>query len=441
MAPEIKFSPKGTQKLNLTQDMKLDLVILQLPLHKLKVLTTQQLEENPVLEQELNEELPADREEAKFDGYSEASHDEDNDQHRGISAPTTLGDHLLRQLSLFVPSPEQYKIGEFIIGNLDENGYLNSTVEDMAQATRANAAEVELMLFLIQTFDPIGVAARDLKECLSIQLRAKDLGHTLAFTLVQEHLETLEKRKYEGLAQTLSLPLEIVKEAVKEIGRLEPKPGRIFHSETTVHLIPDAIVKKNEDGYEIIMNTGDLPRLTLNETYRGMIKQKDTPSEAKEYLRERIKAARSLISSVNRRVETVRNVVEAIVAEQKGFLEAGVTALKPLTLDDIAKVTGNDKSTISRTVNNKYLQTPSGIVELSYFFHSQVKQDKEAGISSEAIKSKITDLISAENKAGPLSDQKIVDILQEGGITLSRRVVTKYRKQLNIPSSQLRKER
>lgn len=435
---------KLTYKLKLTPQMRLHINLLQMPLIKLKDFIKQQAGENPLLDIEPPRKAKEDI--AKFEASATDSTYGPGDQKKRdyreslLIYPTTLAEHLSRQLHLLAISEDECDIGELIIGNIDNNGYLKSPIEDIANSAKASASKVEKVLFLIQTFDPIGIGARDLRECLLLQLTSKGKYTPLAYQIVDKYLPYLEKKRYDYIAGKLKVSSEKVKEVMKEIANLEPKPGRSFSAERVVRLVPDAVLRKIKQGYEVISNTSELPRITLNEKYKKMIKEKTTPKDARDYLRERIKAARSLINAVKRRGETIQKVIESIVSIQKDFLDNEGAGLKPMTLDEVASKVGKHKSTVSRAISNKYLETSRGILELRYFLSSGVKQKSGEYLSSKAIKSKIADLIIKEKKGRPLSDQKIVGLLKEDGISISRRTVTKYRKQLKILSSQSRRE-
>jgi len=398
-----------------------------MPLVKLKEHIKEQLEENPLLDIEKTELSRKPKEKLKEDlNYDFAAN------------PPTLQEHLLKQLHSFTNSDDEGKVGELIIGNIDDDGYLKASMEEISKTAETRVSIVKKTLSLIQTFDPVGVGARDLRECLLLQLKAKGTENTLAGQIVDKYLPYLEKKRFNYIARELKVPAEKIKEAMKEIAKLEPKPGRSSNTEKTIRLIPDAILRKNKERYEVILNDWELPSITLNNKYRQMIKQKDTDKDAKRYLQERLKAARSLIDAIKRRKGTVRRVIEEITHVQKDFLDNGVAKFKPMTLEQIAKRIGKHKSTISRTITNKYLQTPYGIVELRYFLNSGVKQKNGEFFSSKAIKSKIKDLIEKRDKDGLLIDQKITQLLKQEGISISRRTVAKYRNQLKILSSKSR---
>ncbi|MBU0605513.1 MAG: RNA polymerase factor sigma-54 [Candidatus Omnitrophica bacterium] len=432
MQLELKPANKLIYKLRLTPQMRLAINLLQMPLVKLKEFVEKQVEENPLLNLE-NIKPP------KEVNYDFTSEEDQNYKESLITKPATLQDHLLSQLQLLADSDDVREIGELIIGNINDDGYFECPIEDIkSESRKITQSEVEKVLSLVQTFDPIGIGARDLRECLLLQLRSKGSDNSLAYQIVDKYLPDLQNKRYNYIAKKLKVPVEKIKEAIKEIANLEPKPGRSFSTERPVYLIPDAIVRKNKDGYELIPNDWELPRITLNEKYKRMLKQKDTPEDAKVYLNERLNAARSLINAISKRRETIRQVTQTIVSIQNGFLENGATDFKPMTLEQIAKRIGKHKSTVCRAVTGKYLQTPQGIFELRSFLSSRVKQENGNFLSSKAIKSRTKNLIENENKEKPLTDEEIVDLFKKDGVSVARRTVAKYRDQLKILSSKTR---
>ena len=440
--PRTKTLVRGelTYKLRLTPQMRLAISLLQMPLVKLKDYVKQQVEENPLLEIE-NKEVPL-KEVGSDLNYSSNEDEEERQNYKEslITKPTTLSDHLLNQLHLFVNSDEERKIGEAIIANIDDNGYLKSSIEEIAKSTQATPLGVEKVLSLVQTFDPVGVGARDLRECLLLQIKAKGEENSLAGRIIDKYLSYLEKKRFEFIAKKLKVPVERIKDAIKEIAHLEPKPGRSFNTERAVRLMPDAILERNNNKYEVMLNDWELPSLKVNPKYKRMLNQKDITEDTKKYLKERFEAAKFLINAINKRKETIQQVTEAIVYIQRDFLDNGMQNLKPMTLSQIANLVGKHKSTVSRTVSNKYLQTPDGIFELRHFLNSGVKQKNGEFYSSKAIKSKIKELIENEDKENPLTDQEIADLLKLENISISRRTIAKYRNQLKILPSQSRQE-
>lgn len=436
MPLEVKLQPKLTYKLRLSPQIKLALNLLQLPLAQLKEYIKEEIEKNPLLE-------PSEDTTSSYESdILWTEEDEDKKQYREslISASPTLQEHLSRQLHLFSSSEDERKIGESIIGNINDNGYLDCSIEKIVESNRTTKFQVEKVLALIHTFDPIGVGARDLRECLWLQLRTKEEENSLAGLIVDKYLPFLEKKRYGYIAKKLKRSVEEIKDAIKEIAKFQPKPGCSFSQEITQRLIPDAILKKNKDGYEVIPNDWELPRFGLSAKYKEMLKKNDTPTEVKEYLQERLKAGRSLIDAVNKRKETIQKILEEIVYAQKDFLDNGVTHFKPLTLSQIADRIGKHKSTVSRAISNKYVHTPYGIFKLRDFINSGVKQENGELFSSKSIKAKIKALIESEKKKKPLSDLEISSCLKQEGIFVSRRTITKYRHQLKILPSKSRRE-
>ena len=451
MLLEVKPIPKLTYKLRLTPQTRLALNLLQLPLTKLKEYIKEEIEKNPVLEPvDSVSALPKERFEASIPGLRERQSGmempwpEESEEKRQfketlIIKQPTLRDHLLRQLQLFARTDNDRGTGEAIIDSISDDGYLRCSIEDIAKSAGTTKLHAEGALSLIQTFDPIGVGARNLRECLLLQIEPT-LKQVPAGRIVDKYLPFLEKKRYKYIAGKLKVSVDMVKEAVKEIARLEPKPGRSFCAERALPVVPDVTLRKNKEGYEIVLNDRELPRITINDKYRKLMKQSDTPEDAKEYLRERFRAAESLIHAVKRRRETIQKVIEDIVYAQKDFFDNGGSNFKPMTLEQIAKRIGKHKSTVSRAVNNKFLHTPHGIFELRYFLNSGIEQENGETCSSRNIKDKITELIKKEDKERPLSDRKITSQFRQEGLSVSRRAISKYRGELKILPSGSRRE-
>lgn len=418
MSLKIQLLPKLTHKLKLSPQIKLSLTILQLPLVNLKEYIIAQIEENPLLRDTDNEAALSDNRQqlpSKLDSLP--------DQQNLITKPVALSEHLLKQLRIFADS-QDYKIGELIIDNINEDGYIKDSLE------KINEPRLNKILSLIQTFDPPGIGARNLRECLLIQLKANGEKNSFAFQIVDKYLPYLEKKRFTYLAKKLHTSIETIKEAVKRIAALEPKPCRAFDTDKPVYLIPDIIIKKNKNNYEVMFNDDQLPRITINEKYKKMLREKNTPPDVKNYLKEKLLAAQTLITAINKRKQTIQQISKEIVNTQKKFFDKGISNLTPLTLSKIAGKIGKHKSTVSRAMSNKYVQTPHGILELKYFLSSEIKQKNKTPLSSKAIKSMIKSMITKEKE--PYSDQRITDYLNQKGIVISRRTVTKYRGQLKI---------
>lgn len=448
---EVKLIPKLTYKLRLSPQIKLSLNLLQLPLVKLKEYIIEQIEKNPFLESVDSEAAHTDkqirditREETKSEmDWTEEDEERKQYQETLIAAALTLQDHLLKQLYLLTDVEEEHKIGEEIIGNIDDDGYLRCSVEKIAESGKMTTSQAKKVLSFIQTFSPMGIGARDLRECLLLQLKAKQEENSLAGKIVDKYLSFLEKKQYKFIAKKLSVSggkvsVEEIKEAIETIAKLEPRPGRSFSAEKTLRLIPDAILKRSKDGYEIILNDWELPSLTINAKYKEMLEQDNISGDARIYLRERLNAAKTLIGAINKRRQTIQDVFCDIVNFQKDAFNKESADFKPMTLAQIAKRIGKHKSTVSRAMANKYLQTPQGILELRYFLNSGVKQENGDFFSSRNIKLTMLEWIKFEDKGKPLTDQEIVNRFKRNGIFISRRAIAKYRKQLKILPSKSR---
>jgi len=455
-----KLTQKMVQRMALTPQMRQSIHILQLPLLELKAYLEQQMQENPVLEDEQESEFKQDASDRETERLIELSNEDRKDSESYLNNPgysqeemkqkqnyreslitklPTLQEHLLKQLGLHPLNEIDYKIGELIIGKIDENGYFQETLEEVAQALKAGLGDVQKVLSLIQTFEPQGVGARNLKECLLIQLNSKGEHNSLAYQVVENYLVDLAKNRSELIARRLKVPLESVKQAFKEVSALEPKPGQVYGRVETRHILPDITVEKAEAKFEITINAHELPPLKISAQYKRLLNQKDTAVEVKRYLKEKLGSALWLLKAVNQRQETIRKVAECIVRTQKEFFELGCGHLKPLTMKQVAQSVGRNESTISRVVNSKYIQTPYGVFELSYFFSGSFKTDSKDAISADALKSQIAALVEKEEQQHPLSDAKIINILRARGINIARRTVAKYREELKILPSHLRK--
>lgn len=352
----------------------------------------------------------------------------------------SLQDHLLWQLHLLGGTSEDLNIGGEIIGNINDDGYLTATVEEIAQKSAAEPIKVEGVLAKIQEFDPTGVGARDLKECLILQ--AKQLGDDsrALITVINEHLEDLECHRYEAIAKKMCIPMERVNELSKTIAEMDPKPGRPFSQESPQYITPDVYVQKVGNEYEVVLNEDGLPRLKISNFYRrSLMKGSEVGGQTKAYIQDRLRAAVWLIRSIHQRQRTLYKVSSSIVKFQKEFFDKGISRLKPLVLKDVAEDIEMHESTVSRVTTNKFMHTPRGIFELKFFFNTGIHQLEGGGIASEAVKSKIQNLVEEEDSTDPLSDQKIAEILKGHNIDIARRTVAKYREMLKIPPSSKRR--
>jgi RNA polymerase sigma-54 factor len=353
----------------------------------------------------------------------------------------SLSDHLLWQLHLSTSDPHLVKGGEWLIGNLDDDGYLRAALDELAQQSGLPVQEMERALELVQSFDPLGVGARDLRECLLIQARQMDLQGTLVEKIIQGHLPDLEKRKFQNIAKVLTVTSQEVMEASQVIiHELEPKPGRPYLPSDTNYVVPDVYVIKVEDRYVIQLNDEGLPRVRINPYYRKLLAHKESIDHVtKEYVEERLRSAQWLIKGMEQRNKTIYRVAESIVKFQLEFFDRGITHLKPMVLKDVAEDIGMHESTISRVTTNKYMHTPQGIFPMKYFFTTGFSVGAGPEISSLTVKDVIQKMIKEEDPAAPLKDQQIVDALKAHGIDIARRTVAKYREELRIPPTSVRK--
>lgn len=445
-----------SQKLVMTPQLKQAIKILQLATIELDQYIEQQIETNPILEmneveEKYEEEIIKQKEEQinwkeyveDFDNYeySKGAYNSDNEfnYENIISRDTTLQEHLLFQYHITIFDYKYKEIGEYIIDNLNENGYLTIKVEDIAKVFQEECSTVEDILQVIQTFDPPGVAARSLKECLLIQLKQMGISNAHIVDIIENYLEEVAQNKYPYIAKKLGITALEVQEICDFIRTLEPKPGRRFASSNNNYIHPDAVIKKIGSEYLVILNDRNAPRLTIRDDYRKLLSSGEGDSEATKFLNEKLNSAIWLIRSIEQRRQTIYRVVEMIVKKQKSFFEYGKKHLKPMTLKEIADEIEVHESTVSRATNGKYVETPMGTFELKYFFSSGVEGLDGEGISAESIKNYIKEIVDAENPNKPLSDDKICKSLSNQGINISRRTVAKYRDDLNIASSSKRK--
>lgn len=357
-----------------------------------------------------------------------------------LSTTASLADHLEWQLRMTSMDEKTREIGEAIIGNIDEHGYLQASVDELRDMGDYSAGEVEAALAVVQAFDPVGVGARDLKECLLLQLSQLDLGDTPIKTMVSEHLDHLQNHRFNEIAKAMKLPLEEVIHHCEIIRRLDPQPGSKFTNERSHYVTPDVYVVKVDGGYEIVLNEDRLPQLRISSVYRRMLENKsDDNQETREYVKDKLRSALWLIKSVDQRQKTIYKVANSIVRQQQEFLDNGLEHLRPLVLRDVAIDIGMHESTVSRVVSNKYIHTPQGVCEMKYFFHSGIASVGGDHVSSVTIKRRIRKIVEEENPKKPLSDSKIVKILEDEGLVLARRTIAKYREELRIPPSNQRK--
>jgi RNA polymerase sigma-54 factor len=357
-----------------------------------------------------------------------------------LSTTASLADHLEWQLRMTSTPEKSREIGEAIIGNIDEHGYLQATVEELRDMGAYSVEEVEAALAVVHLFDPVGVGARDLKECLLLQLERLDLGDTPINEMVSEHLDHLQNHRFNEIAKAMKLPLDEVIHHCEIIRELDPQPGSKFTNERSHYVTPDVYVVKVDGKYEIVLNEDRLPQLRISSVYRRMLENKsDDNQETREYVKDKLRSALWLIKSVDQRQKTIYKVANSIVRQQQEFLDNGLEHLRPLVLRDVAIDIGMHESTVSRVVSNKYIHTPQGVCAMKYFFHSGIPSVGGDHVSSVTIKRRIKNIVAEENPKKPLSDSKIVKILEDEGLVLARRTIAKYREELRIPPSNQRK--
>ncbi len=487
MAFNLKQSLKLSQQLLMTPQLQQAIKLLQLSRVELEEFVTQQLAENPVLEEGMvessEERIQSEREREKSEDQIMAEHmssaselmdnnggesasdvdwetyykqsdrqgptastqtvarDDDYPSHENLAREGTLNDYLVSQLGELDLDDEELKIASEIIGNIDERGYLEVGIDELAVSMGVSVEAIDDILDVVQRLDPIGVGARDLKECLNIQLKLRRLKNGIVEKIVDQHIADLETRNFQKIAKSLKLPIETIIENVQIIADLEPVPGRQFGSIETQFVVPDVYVFKVSGEWIVSLNEEGLPHLRVSKIYEDMLNSMAaTASEDKDYISDKLKSATWLIKSIQQRQRTILRVTEKLVERQKDFFERGIEHLRPMVLRDIAEDIEMHESTISRVTNNKFVHTPQGIFELKYFFNSSVSRSGGDDLASASVKKMIADLVKDEDPKKPLADQKIVDLLDERGIQLARRTVAKYREQLGILPSSKRKK-
>ncbi len=480
MALESRLELKLSQKLVLTPQLQMAIKLLQMPQLELSQALSQELVENPFLEETMDLDFEAPGEaavkEEKEEEETVRDHDdteiplekmltfsaEDYFEERSsdgrdlgyftpgnvtqpsfeyfLSAATDLFDHLLWQLRLSKEDEEVRRVGEQIIGNIDENGYLRMTVEEIRELARTDAETADRAMRLIQSFDPPGIAARNISECLQLQLKTLKLGGTLVEHLVLNDLGDVGKKKYAQLARKYGVPAEDITAAVRIIEGLDPKPGRNFAPNDVNFITPDVYIVKTESGYQIVLNDEGLPKLRINSYYQRLLSQRNLiPKEDRQFLEDKLRSAIWLMKSLDQRNKTIYRVTECILEFQREFFDRGVNFLKPLNLKDVAAELSLHESTISRVTSNKYLSCPHGLYSFRFFFSNAI-QSGSGDLSSTTVKEMIKKIVAEEDPRRPLSDMRIVEIFRSQNITIARRTIAKYREELKIPSQSQRKK-
>lgn len=356
-----------------------------------------------------------------------------------LATGTSLQEHLLEQVRLSEVTDEQRPIADMLIGNIDDYGYLKATVEEMAFSTSLPPEQIADVLKVIQSFYPPGVGARDLRECLMLQLERQGRQKTLEYRIVRDFMDALGKRRIPEIARGTEEDVVDVQKAIARIGLLEPRPGRAFLPDNDQYVLPEVFVVKQGEEFVVTTNNEQIPHLRISNTYKDLMAKADASSEVREYIREKIRAGKFLIKSLHQRQQTILNIGREIVNRQREFMEKGVAFLKPLTMVQVAEVVGVHETTVSRAVSGKYMQTPQGVFEMKYFFTSGIQTASGEGMSNTSVKDMIADIFQSEEHSKPLSDQEVVMMLSAKGIVIARRTVAKYRSELNILPSNLRK--
>jgi len=469
MAISQKLHTRLVQKLILTPSLQQAIKLLPMTTLELAEMLNQEMVENPMLEevptedptQEATQAEPVEPEkkpekdtwddqdyEYFFGEYLDEGYRPRQPQEvkelppieNTLSTRSSLSDHLMWQLNLQAPDEVTRDIGGAIIGNIDDDGMLVASVNEIAALGEWEVSQVEKTLDFIQKFDPIGVAARDLQECLLLQIKHLGLADTPVEMIIRDHLRLLQNHKILEIAKALNLdPLE-VKDHIEVIKHLDPKPGSRYSPNESQYVIPDVYIVKTDEGYRAQLNEDGLPQLRISPVYRRLLdKGGETSDETRAYVKDKFRSALWLLKSVDQRQKTILKVATSLINFQRGFLDHGIEHLRPLVLRDVASDIGMHESTVSRVVNNKYMHTPQGVYELKFFFHSGISSSMGESVSSVTIKQRIKKIIEGEDARRPLSDSKIMNILQREGLVLARRTIAKYREELRIPTSNQRK--
>ncbi len=492
----LNLSQRMTLSQVLAPQLQQSLALLQAPTLELKALVEQELQQNPVLEEVSTTEMeirekaatdgasehddsdpaeppadtkfdpatekpsdsPVDDFQAEFDRLSQMDQEwrdhfsqtnlpirqsQETEERRQfmfdtLVAVTSLQETLLEQMRFSDITAEQRTVAEVIIGNIDDFGYLKASVEELSFSTNIPVERISEVLKVVHGFHPPGVGARDLRESLMLQLERAGREQSIEYRIVRDYMDALGKRRLPEIARGCGISVEQVQTAVARIGHLEPRPGRDFLPEDERYISPEVFVQKVGDEYTITTNNEQIPHLRISNVYKDLMAQADSSSEVRDYIRDKIRAGKFLIKSLQQRQQTILNIANEIVKRQREFMDSGVAHLRPMTMVQVAEVVGVHETTVSRAVSNKYIDTPQGVFEMKYFFTSGI-QTSDGGVSNTSVKDMVAEMFSKENTNKPLSDQEIVKMLGEKGIVIARRTVAKYRAELNILPSNLRK--
>lgn len=449
----------------LAPQLQQSLQILQAPILELRNLIQAEMSVNPVIEEERSEPTVEDIQRERDDFQEEFEHlakldeewrdymsqnssyssrsQEDEERRQfffdSIASNETLQQHLLDQLQTSELCPAERKIAELIIGNIDDIGFLQVSPEDMSRNTGLDVAEIQSVLEVIQTFHPVGVGTRDLRECLLVQLRRLGKGDSMEYRIVANHLEELGKHRFPEIARRLNTSPEQIQRCADFISTLDPKPGQLFSPDQTNYVLPDVTIEKVSGEWQISLNGEQIPHLRISNTYKDLMARDQNPADVRDYIREKIRSGKFLIKSIHQRQQTISNIAHEILTRQTEFFEKGPTALRPLTMVQVAEVVGVHETTVSRAISGKYVATPWGVFEMKYFFTPGYQTSDGETMSNTSVKNAIIELVRDEDTRHPLSDKEIVDILTERGIPIARRTVAKYRAEAGILPSNMRK--
>lgn len=473
------FQQRQTQQLMLAPQMRQSLKILQVAALDLRATIQEELQANPALE-----EMPMDdvsleksassgdeksapdddpREEMDFSkdqqmlerigqdwrdhmsdtgGVRQTTSEEDERRQHfydSLTTETSLQQHLMQQAELAEAGPKTVEALRYLIGSLDDRGYLTSTLSDLALLTSLPLETVQEASRLLKTFEPPGIGAENLSDCLLIQLNHQGRGKSVAARIVRDHFELLVRRRIPDLSRKMGLAPEIIQEAIEIIGTLDPAPGRRFADDSNRVVVPDVTVEKDNGEWQIILNQDYIPRLRLSGTYKDLIAKGKLSKQEGDYLREKLRSGKFIINAIEQRQRTIERITREILKHQGEFFEEGVSKLKPLTMTQIADIIGVHETTVSRALANKYIKTPHGVFEMKFFFTSGYQSDAGTSVANTSVKEMIADIIAGEDPGQPRSDQEIVGLLQEKGLKIARRTVAKYREELGLLPSNLRR--
>ncbi len=462
------LSQRLTTSLIITPRLQQALKLLQVPTLELQQILKQELMQNPLLEevddaldsedQRETEEAPEEEQETAADGeedidwsefmqegldrtYVPAQEQQTEFYEKVPVTRMSLADYLTGQLRVIEMPAADVELGEFIIGSLDERGYLATPLPEIAEATGRPLEDVERVLKVVQGLEPAGVGARDLRECLLLQLAARRQEGTLAWRIVDEHFERLVNNKKAEIARALHVSPEEVQQATDALSQLSPKPGLEITTDEERYVVPDLLVERVGDDYVVLLNDRNVPRLRINAAYESVLRGAKRPGRdaTRDYIQSKLNSARWLIQTIEQRRRTMTKVMNCIIREQREFFDKGIQYLRPLTLQQVARQIEMHESTLSRVTTNKYVQTPRGVFELKFFFSSGISTQDGGDVSSKTAREAIRQFIEEEDKKDPLSDQKIAELLRARGMNIARRTVAKYREQLSILPARFRR--